>query len=165
VYRLERVAAPLVKFISAGAVAVPFIYLIYAVIVFFLLNHKKKNNQEITESDRGAYAFAMESPLGSVLQVLKCTTCALPPGDTPPLTLGWFLLTLLETLIEAVGIPLVAMFGCAPCDYPDTYILMLIKTSQFFYSVYDYFKPGQVAGDGAATGKAEIVPQPVLNTA
>ncbi len=55
-------------------------------------------------------------------------------------------MTLLETLIEAIAIPLVAMFGCAPCNFPDTYVLVLIKICSFVYAIYDYVTSNPTTG-------------------
>jgi len=144
VYTLKNEASQIVQFVSTAMIAWPFLALILSAFIFYAVKQKQNKGEPITESDKGSYAWAMEGPIGSYLSAVQNGPClAFSPEECPPLPRFQFAVVQLQEIVEAVGVPLVAVYGCPFCDYPKEYLFVALKAVSFSWRTYKYLQETQ----------------------
>jgi len=162
VYRLEKTAKPEVRTFLAVALAVSTVIPFFGVWIIWRSKVMMDNKEAQTEKGEDcckpsleSYAFAMETPFGDLVQILKCCNLQTwnPPEKIPPLTIFWFVLLQVDTLIEAAALPILAVSGCPLCSYPKIYVIMLYKIFQFCNTNYKYWRGHCKCGDSGASAQ------------
>jgi hypothetical protein len=137
VYRLEKNPSDTHILVLAVGLAIPSAFLIGNIITFYQTNQKKKAGQPLTKDDINAFAFAMEGPIGCIIGTFKLEKCyPFSPEEMPrQLTWQYFAFLQVQTLVEAVVLPVMAVYGCRICQYFDIVALIVAKAIQFSWTI------------------------------